>query len=93
LFVADARERFQTEPDAPAAREVIRREAHTFGGSAGLLGFLELAEACRALEAAPASDSFDRALDRCRRERDAALRTLTELMPDDTLAKEQQASA
>lgn len=93
LFVADARERFQTEPDAPAACEVIRREAHTFGGSAGLLGFLELAEACRALEAAPASDAFDRALDRCRRERDATLRTLTELMPDETLAKEQQASA
>jgi PAS domain S-box-containing protein len=93
LFLADARERFQTEPDAPAAREVIRREAHTVGGSAGLLGFLELAEACRALEAAPANDAFDRALDRCRRERDAALRTLIELMPDETPAKEQQASA
>ncbi len=93
LFVADARERFQTEPDSPATYEVIRREAHTFGGSAGLLGFLELAEACRALEAAPASDAFDRALDRCRRERDATLRTLTELMPDETLTKAQQASA
>ncbi len=92
LFAADARERFQTEPDAPAAREVIRREAHTFGGSAGLLGFLELAEACRALEAAPASDAFDRALDRCRRERNAALRTLTELMPDGGPVMEEQTS-
>ena len=86
LFASDARERFQTSPDTEAGREAIRREAHTFGGSAGLLGFLELAEACRALNAAPSlRDAFERTLDQCRRERDAALDRSNELATDATL--------
>jgi PAS domain S-box-containing protein len=94
LFEVDAREHFFSRSDTLAAREVLCREAHTVGGSAGLLGFLELAEACRALEAIPpASEAFDSALDRCRRERDAALRKLGELVTEEVPAKQNQASA
>lgn len=84
LFKADACERFLSQSDTPAAREALCREAHTFGGSAGLLGFLALAEACRALQAVPPdSKAFAAALEACRRERDAALRMLGELMTDE----------
>ena len=90
LFEADARERFLSRSDTPATREAFSREAHTFGGSAGLLGFLALAEACRALEAVPpdSEEVFDVALGECRRERDAVLCLLGELITDeaDTMA-------
>lgn len=94
LFEVDVRGRFLTRSNTPAEREALCREAHTLGGSAGLLGFLELAEACRALEAIPpASEAFDGALDRCRCERDAALRKLGELVTNEAPARQDQANA
>jgi len=84
LFVLEARRRFPSRPDSPESRETISEEAHTFAGSAGMLGFRELAEACAALQATELDDSqFDQCLDQCRRARDAALRTIGELTVDD----------
>jgi CheY-like chemotaxis protein/HPt (histidine-containing phosphotransfer) domain-containing protein len=54
MFTSDAQRRFAPElEDAP--RAAIGREAHSFGGAAGMLGFSELAEACRRLEIAARS--------------------------------------
>ncbi|MGH6753872.1 MAG: response regulator [Bradyrhizobium sp.] len=84
LFVVEARRRFPSQPGTSQTREAISEEAHAFAGSAGMLGFRELAEACAALQSTGLDDSqFDRWLDRCRRARDAALRTIGELTVDD----------
>ena len=84
LFVVEARDRFVSQPVSPEAREGVCREAHSFGGSAGMLGFGDLAEACVALQSAGQDgNQFDECLDRCRRGRDAALRKIAELMVDD----------
>jgi HPt (histidine-containing phosphotransfer) domain-containing protein len=87
LFVLEARRRFPSQPDSPVSRETISEEAHTFAGSAGMLGFRELAEACNALQAAELDDiRFDECLDRCRGARDAALGVIRELIVDDEFA-------
>ena len=65
-------------------REGVTEEAHAFAGSAGMLGFEDLAQACAALQAAElTADAFDECLDRCRRARDAVLECIAELMVDD----------
>ena len=87
LFVADARQRFVTQPTSRETREFLCQEAHTFGGSAGMLGFESLAQVCLALQSAgPDGRQFDECLDQCRRERDAALAKIAELMMDDPSA-------
>lgn len=86
LFVLEAHRRFPSQPASPVSRETISEEAHAFAGSAGMLGFRELAEACAELHSSDLDDSqFDRCLDRCRRARDEALRTVRELIVDDKI--------
>jgi HPt (histidine-containing phosphotransfer) domain-containing protein len=66
---------------------MISEEAHAFAGSAGMLGFVGLAEACAALHAADLDDiGFDQYLDRGRRARDAALEMIAELIAGDEFA-------
>ena len=80
LFVADARQRFLADAASREAREWLCQEAHTLGGSAGMLGFDNLARACMALQSAgPDGDQFDPCLHRCRKERDAALARIERL--------------
>jgi signal transduction histidine kinase/CheY-like chemotaxis protein/HPt (histidine-containing phosphotransfer) domain-containing protein len=87
LFVVEARRRFASQRDSPESRKTISEEAHTFAGSAGMLGFVGLAEACAALQSADLDDiGFDQCLDRCRRARDTALRMISELIVDDAFA-------
>ncbi|MDP1865470.1 MAG: PAS-domain containing protein [Bradyrhizobium sp.] len=94
LFVVEARDRFVSQPVSPEARESLSREAHSFGGSAGMLGFEHLAEACTALQLAePESHQFEECLDRCRRERDAALGKIAKLMIDDHFVDPAQSTA
>ncbi len=74
LFVVEAQQRFLSRPASPEARKSLAEEAHTFGGSAAMLGFEALADACRALDAAALQDRpLDEFLERGRRARDAAL--------------------
>ena len=87
LFVVDASQRFLGEPGSGEARAMICREAHAFAGSAGMLGFGDLAAACSALQSAELDDGqFDRCLDRCRRARDVALEMIGEMIVDDEFA-------
>jgi signal transduction histidine kinase/DNA-binding response OmpR family regulator len=84
LFVVDAHRRFSSEPHSEEAYDMIRREAHEFAGSAGMLGFEELTAACNALQAANSDDGlFAQCLDRCRRARDEALGMIAGLTADD----------
>ena len=94
LFIVDAGRRFPSQPDTPETRGTISREAHAFGGSAGMLGFVELAEVCAALESAELDDiRFNQYLDRCRRVRDAALAMIGELIVNDQFAGPARATA
>ena len=52
LFASEAHHLFTVQPGSPETRSDLCREAHRFAGSAGMLGFTELAEACIALELA-----------------------------------------
>ena len=81
LFVVEAQQRFLSEPVSPEARRSMAEEAHTFGGSAAMLGFDALAAACRALEAAALQDGpLDEFLEWGRRARDVALLKIEELV-------------
>ena len=81
LFASEARHLFTVQPESPEARSDLCREAHRFAGSAGMLGFTELAEACIALESAGDHGSlFAQCLERCRQARDAALRSIDDLV-------------
>ncbi len=94
LFVVDAGRWYPSQPDSPETRETVSRDAHTFGGSAGMLGFVELAEACAALEKAEPDDiRFNQYLDRCRRVRDAALAMIGEWIVNDQFAGSARSTA
>jgi len=81
LFAVEARQRFLSEPMSAEARKHVAEEAHTFGGSAGMLGFEALANACGALHEAAGQDGpLDEFLEWGRRARDAALMKIEELM-------------
>ena len=81
LFVVEAQQRFLSRPASPESGRSMAEEAHTFGGSAAMLGFEDLADACRALdEAAVQNRPLDEFLERARRARDAALVKIEELM-------------
>jgi PAS domain S-box-containing protein len=81
LFVVEAQQRFLSQPVSPEARRSMAEEAHTFGGSAAMLGFEALADACRALDAAALQDGpLDEFFERSRHARDAALKKIEELM-------------
>jgi HPt (histidine-containing phosphotransfer) domain-containing protein len=81
LLVVEAQQRFLSRPASPESRRSLAEEAHSFGGSAAMLGFAALADACRALdEAALQDDRLDEFLERARRARDAALMKIEELM-------------
>ena len=84
LFIQEARGRFPSQPDSLQSRKTISEAAHAFAGSAGMLGFGELAEACTALQLTePDHSQFEQRLDHCRRARDAALRMISELIVND----------
>jgi len=81
LFVAEAQQRLLSQPTSPGIRPSVAEEAHTFGGSAAMLGFDQLADACRALQVAALKDRLlDAYLERARRARDAALTRIDELI-------------
>jgi signal transduction histidine kinase/CheY-like chemotaxis protein len=81
LFVVEAQQRFLARPASPDARRSTAEEAHTFGGSAAMLGFEALADTCRALDAAALQDHpLDEFLERARHARDAALLKIEELI-------------
>ena len=81
LFVAEAQRRFLPQPTSPEGRKSVAEEAHTFGGSAGMLGFEDLAEACRALHAVALKDRpLTPCLERSRLARDAALTKIAEIL-------------
>ncbi len=81
LFVVEAQARFLSRPASREARACMAEEAHTFGGSAAMLGFEALADACRALDAVARQDRpLDEFLERARHARDAALGKIGELM-------------
>jgi HPt (histidine-containing phosphotransfer) domain-containing protein len=81
LFVVEAKQRFLSEPTSAETYRIMAEEAHTFGGSAGMLGFEVLANACGALhEAALRDRPLDEFLQWGRRARDAALVKIEELI-------------
>jgi HPt (histidine-containing phosphotransfer) domain-containing protein len=81
LFVVEAEPRFLSQPVSAEARRSMAEEAHTFGGSAAMLGFEALADACRALDEAALQDRpLDEYLEPARRARDAALMRIEELI-------------
>ena len=87
LFVLEARQRFDLHPTSPDARKSLCEEAHTLGGSAGMLGFGGLAEACAALQAAgPDGSLFNQCLEHCRLARDTALTKIAGLIVDGEFA-------
>jgi HPt (histidine-containing phosphotransfer) domain-containing protein len=94
LFALEARGRLPSQPGSLQSRKTISEEAHAFAGSAGMLGFRELAEACAALQLAEPDDSqFEQRLDHCRRARDAALRMISELIVNDEFAGPERSMA
>ena len=94
LFVVDARQKFLSYPTSPETHESVADEAHAFGGSAGMLGFVDLAAACRALQSAIlAAQPLDEYFDRCRRTRDAVLELIAELVVDDEFTSPMRATA
>jgi signal transduction histidine kinase/DNA-binding response OmpR family regulator len=79
LFIVEAKQRFLSEPTSPEGYRMLAEEAHTFGGSAGMLGFEALANACGALqEAALRERPLDEFLEWGRRARNAALAKVKE---------------
>jgi HPt (histidine-containing phosphotransfer) domain-containing protein len=79
LFETDISSKFAFDGSCGDAT-MIENEAHTIAGAAGLLGFDDLALACRDLEAiAAAGQPIHAALDRCRQARDLALAELSAL--------------
>jgi PAS domain S-box-containing protein len=83
LFETEIRDRFESPPAGPNSYPAFAAELHALAGSAGLLGFDELAECCRVLEgAALRCESLATELDRFREARDRALTQLA-LMADD----------
>jgi HPt (histidine-containing phosphotransfer) domain-containing protein len=81
LFVVEAKQRFLSEPTSRETYRIMAEEAHTFGGSASMLGFEVLANACGALhEAALRDRPLDEFLQWGRRARDAALMQVDELI-------------
>jgi PAS domain S-box-containing protein len=81
LFVVEAKQRFLAEPASPDARAMLAEEAHTVGGSAGMLGFEALANACEALQAAALGDRpLDEFFEWARRARDGAVMKIEELI-------------
>ncbi len=81
LLKIEASERFRTEPISTDLHPLVAEEAHSFAGAAGMLGFDELTDACRALEAAVAEgQAVDIAVDRCRVARDRAVAKIETLI-------------
>ena len=86
LLAVEARQRFLSQPSSAETWEAALQEAHSFGGSAGMLGFEGLADACAALQSTESNDGeLELRFDRCRRARDAALATIEELITEDRL--------
>ncbi len=74
MFEIDARQRFVIAPEFPDALRAVAEEAHSFGGTAAMLGFAELAQACQALSAsAGRGEPLTALLARCRAARDRAV--------------------
>lgn len=74
MFEIEARQRFGSMPRSPEDRAAIIAEVHSFGGSAGMLGFAELMEACRYFKGAASTEqTLAVALETCRAARDRAL--------------------
>lgn len=71
LFAVEVRQ-FQQLCSPGVGRLAIERDAHSFGGSAALLGFDRLAEACRGLSV-DGETAFDELTARCQQECAAAL--------------------
>ena len=84
LLRIEAMERFRGGPISPDMHPLVAEEAHSFAGSAGMMGFDEVTEACRALEAAVAEGgAVENEFDRCRLARDRALAKIEALIAAD----------
>jgi CheY-like chemotaxis protein/HPt (histidine-containing phosphotransfer) domain-containing protein len=80
MFEADAREHFAPGIELERSPHDLAARSHRFAGSAGMLGFAELTEACRRLhDAAHAGEPLAGRLDACRTACSRALDTLADL--------------
>jgi CheY-like chemotaxis protein/HPt (histidine-containing phosphotransfer) domain-containing protein len=80
MFELEAGQRFAQQPGDADDVAAISAEVHGFAGGAGMLGFVELMEACRALNAALLIGSgVPAALEACRAARDRALAEIEKL--------------
>lgn len=86
LFIIDAEQSFlSTEPHRDD--DEIGKEAHSFGGSAGMLGLERLSNACSALNAPELSQAeFEIRLGKCRIERDIAIAEVKSVLGESSLA-------
>jgi HPt (histidine-containing phosphotransfer) domain-containing protein len=80
IFEADACVQFPPGAEHARSPASLAADAHSFGGSASMLGFHELTQACQNLEASARNrEGLIRALDQCRASRDRALDELSAL--------------
>ena len=80
MFKIEARERFASQPEQPDDYSTVAAEVHSFAGSAGMLGFMELMEACGVLESlAGGAEPLTAAFELCRSARDRALAEIEQL--------------
>ncbi|MBI3700835.1 MAG: PAS-domain containing protein [Afipia sp.] len=83
LFAVEAEQRFGLSHLTPVDCLDIASEAHSFGGSAGMLGFENLSNACLALyTSATTNSNVEQALRDCRELRDEALAKVAELLEE-----------
>lgn len=85
MLDSQARQQFAFDRAEPAHRVALMEETHSFAGAAGMLGFVEMVEACRALETAARNDEpLGPTLDRCRAARDRVLQAIASLLDQAT---------
>lgn len=85
LFATEAEQRFCVSPKSLEDRLHIAADAHSFGGSAGMLGFENLSNACQALYTAVTTNAnIDQALHDCRETRDQAISKTAECLQEDS---------
>lgn len=93
LFAIETRQQLLQFGSAGADRAAITRMAHSFGGSAGLLGFDCLAESCRKLSVPIEDADFDNLLACCRIECDQALDEIARYVNDGRFCDTQTAAS
>lgn len=93
LFAIDARLQFQLLGSREIDQAAIAKKVHSFGGSAGLLGFDRLTDACRMLCAGVGGAMFADLLAECRLQCEQALDEIDLCLNDGRFAEARPASA